>query len=74
MMAKSKLVEVNDKIAENVVDAYKKIETGVVDSFIKMSDKFVDQFLKREGERVKDAKARLQQEQIDREAAAKAKR
>ena len=69
-MAKSKLVKVNEKIAENVVGGYKKIEkgvvggykkieNGVVGGFNKISDKFVDQFLTREGESVEDAKKRL---------------
>ena len=55
-MAKSKLVKVNEKIAENVVGGYKKIEEtvvggykkiedGVVGGFNRMSDHFVDQFL-----------------------------
>jgi uncharacterized OsmC-like protein len=45
----------------------------VVNGFTEMSDKFVDQFLTHEGESVEDAKARLKQEQADREAAGKAK-
>ena len=59
-MAKSKLVKVNEKIAENVVGGYKKIEEtvvggykkiedGVVGGFNRMSDHFVDQFLTKEG-------------------------
>ena len=81
-MAKSKLVKVNEKIAENVVGGYKKIEkgvvggykkieNGVVGGFNKISDKFVDQFLTREGESVEDAKKRLAAEQTAREASAK---
>ena len=77
-MAKSKLVTINEKIAQGVTDGYKKIENGVVsgykkledgvvDGFTKMTDKFVDQFLTREGESVEDAKKRLQQEQAARE-------
>ena len=77
-MAKSKLVKVNEKIAENVVGGYKKIEkgvvggykkieNGVVGGFNKISDKFVDQFLTREGESVEDAKKRLAAEQTARE-------
>ncbi len=52
-MAKSKLVKVNEKIADNVVGGYKKIEEGVVGGykkieegavggFNKIADKFVD--------------------------------
>lgn len=55
-MAKSKLVQANEKIAE-----------GVVDGFTKMTDHFVDQFLTKEGETVAEAKARLAREQTQRE-------
>lgn len=34
-MAKSKLVKVNEKIAENVVGGYRKIEEGVVGGYKK---------------------------------------
>lgn len=83
-MAKSKLVQANEKIAEGVVSGYKKIEEGVVDGykkieqgavegFNKMSDKFVDSFLTKEGESVEDAKVRLKAEQKEREEAAERK-
>lgn len=76
-MAKSKIVEVNEKIAngvtsgykkieDGVVNGYKKIETGVVDGFNKITDKFVDQFLTKDGETVEDAKKRLSDEQASR--------
>lgn len=79
MMAKSKLAKANEKIAENVVGGYKKIEDGVVggykkieegvvDGFGKITDRFVDAFLTRDGESVEDAKARLREEQAEREA------
>ncbi len=55
-----------------MLGGYKKIENGAVEGFTKMTDKFVDQFLTREGESVEEAKARLAQEQADREAAGKA--
>lgn len=69
-MAKSKIVEANEKIAESVTFGYKKIESGVVDgykkieksvvgSYAKIEDKFIDQFLTREGETVEDARKRL---------------
>lgn len=81
-MAKSKLVNVNEKIAESVVGGYKKIEQGVVGGyqkmedgvvggFTKMTDKFVDSFLTKEGESVEDAKRRLEEERMAREAAGK---
>lgn len=77
-MAKSKLVEVNEKIAEGVVGGYKKIEErvvggykkieeGAVSGFGKMTDKFVDSFLTKEGESVEDAKARMAAEQKGRD-------
>lgn len=69
-MAKSKIAEANEKIAETVtvgykkiesgvVDGYKKIEKGVVGGYTKIEDKFIDQFLTREGETVEDARKRL---------------
>ena len=77
-MTKSKLVEVNEKIAEGVVGGYKKIEEGVVGGykkieeravggFNKITDKFVDNFLTKEGESIEEAKARLAAEQKERE-------
>ncbi|MDE7178594.1 MAG: hypothetical protein K2O59_12355 [Lachnospiraceae bacterium] len=82
-MAKSKLVEANEKIAEGVVGGYKKIENGVVSGykkieegavggFNKIADKFVDNFLTREGESVEEAKVRLAAEQKEREEKGKA--
>lgn len=70
IMAKSKLIQANQKIAEGVtggykkiegavVGGYKKIEQGVVGGYTKIEDKFVDQFLTREGETVEEAKERL---------------
>lgn len=84
-MAKSKLVQANEKIAEGVVGGYKKIENGVVGGFMKMeegvvngfnkiTDKFVGEFLTKDGESVEDAKKRLDQEQQAREHSAKATR
>lgn len=72
-MAKSKIVQANEKIAETVVDGYKKIEKGVVEGFqkieqgvvggyTKIEDKFVENYLAREGETVEEAKARLKKE------------
>ena len=69
-MTKSKLVSVNQKIAEGVtsvygkiekgvVDGYKKIEQGVVSGYTKVEDRFVNAYLTREGESVEEAKARL---------------
>lgn len=66
----SKFMEVNEKIAEAVVEGYKKIEDGVVggykkieegavDGFQKVSDKFVEKLFTKEGETVEEAKMRL---------------
>lgn len=60
-MAKSKIVEANEKIAEAVVGGYKKIEKGVVEGYTKIEDKFVDTYLTKEGETVEDAKKRLKE-------------
>lgn len=72
-MAKSKIVEANEKIAEavtggykkiekGVVDGYKKIEQGVVSGYSKIEDKFVEAYLTKDGETVEEAKARLKKE------------
>ncbi len=58
-MAKSKIVETNQKIAEKVTVGYKKIETAVVKGYTKIEDRFVDKYLTRDGETVKEAKERL---------------
>ncbi|MBP3887180.1 MAG: hypothetical protein J6F30_05960 [Cellulosilyticum sp.] len=69
-MNMSKFVEVNEKIAEAVVEGYKKIEDGVVsgykkieqgavDGFTKVTDKCVEKMFAREGETVEEAKKRL---------------
>ena len=62
-MAKSKLVEANEKIAEKVVDTYKKIEDTVVGGYTKIEDAFVDRYLTKDGETLEEAKARLKREQ-----------
>lgn len=70
----SKFVEVNEKIAEVVVEGYKKIENGVVDGykniekgavdgFNKVTDKCVEKLFAKEGESVEDAKKRLSGEE-----------
>ena len=69
-MAKSKIANATEKMAEGVADGYKKIEKGVVDGYkkiergvvegyTKIEDKFVDRYLTREGETVEEAKKRL---------------
>ena len=77
IMAKSKIVKVNEEIAEVVTDGYKKIENGVVGGykkveegvvggFTKISDKFVEEFLVKEGETVEEAKERIAKETDER--------
>ena len=61
-MAKSKLMEANEKIAEKVVDTYKKVEDTVVGSYTKIEDAFVDRYLTKDGETIEEAKARLKRE------------
>ena len=58
------------KIEDGVVGGYKKIEEGVVGGFTKIEDKFVGKFLTHEGETVEDAKKRIAEEQVQREAQA----
>lgn len=58
-MARSKLVEANEKIAEKVTSAYKHIENTAVNSYTKIEDAFVDRYLTRDGETVEEAKMRL---------------
>lgn len=62
-MAKSKLVQTNEKIAEKVTAAFGGIQDAVVSGYTKMEDAFVDRYLTREGETVEQAKARLKQMQ-----------
>ncbi len=82
-MAKSKIVQANEKVAgavvggykrieEGVVGGYKKIEEGATDAFKKVEDGFVDKFLTHEGETVEDAKKRLAEEQAQRGTTTKA--
>ncbi len=58
-MAKSKIINTNEKIAEKVVGAYKKVEDIVVGGYTKIEDAFVDRYLTKDGETVEEAKARL---------------
>ena len=62
-MAKSKLVNTNEKIAEKAFEAYRKIEDTVISSYTKIEDAFVDHYLTKDGESVEEAKARLKDEQ-----------
>ena len=68
-----KLADVNEKIAEKVVEGYKKIEDGVVSSykkieegavsgFNKVTDKIVETVFAKEGETIEEAKERINNE------------
>ncbi|MBQ4546960.1 MAG: hypothetical protein IJA17_07365 [Oscillospiraceae bacterium] len=61
-MAKSKIVEINEKIADAAVGGYKKIESAVVDGYTKIEDKFVEKYLLHDGETLEEAKERLKNE------------
>ena len=61
-MAKSKIVEINEKITDAAVGGYKKIESAVVDGYTKIEDKFVEKYLVHDGETVEKAKERLKGE------------
>lgn len=61
-MAKSKLVETNEKIAEKVMGTYQKIEDTVVGGYTMIEDAFVARYLTKDGETVEAAKKRLRQE------------
>ena len=63
-MAKSKLVNANEKMAEKVTAAFGKIENTVVDGCTKVENAFVDRYLRKDGETVEEAKARLKREQL----------
>lgn len=54
-----KLADVNEKIAEKVVEGYKKIEDGVVSGFNKVADKCIEVLFAKENETVEEAKERL---------------
>ena len=56
---KSKIVEANEKIAEDV----QKIQDVVVNEFSKIEDSFISRYLLREGESLDEAKERLKREE-----------
>ena len=77
-MAKLKIVQANEKIAEGVTTGFKKMSDGVVEGFNKMSDgvvkgytkiedKFVSEFLTKDGETGEEVKERVKSEQKERE-------
>ena len=59
MMANSKMVRANEKIAGKIVGAFGKIEKSVVGGYTKIEDAFVDRYLTKDGESIEEAKQRL---------------
>ncbi len=54
-----KVVEGYKKIEDSVVEGYKKVEKGAVSGFNKVTDKCVEKLFAKEGETVEEAKERL---------------
>lgn len=61
-MAKSKLVQANEKIAKKVAGTYGKVEQSVVGRYTKIEDFFVDRYQTKNGETVEEAKKRMKRE------------
>lgn len=59
-MNKSKIVKVNEKIAQKVTTEFKKISKAAVDGQTSINDKFVERYLAKDGESVNEAKERLE--------------
>lgn len=58
-MAKSKIIQTNQKIKKAMTTGYANIEKAVVSVYTKIEDRFVDHYLTKEGETVAQAKQRL---------------
>lgn len=56
----SKLVQINERIANSVVSGYRRIEKEIVNGFQTFTDKCVKILFAKEGENIEEAKARLQ--------------
>lgn len=67
-MAKSKLVQANEKIARGVTGGFRKVQDAVVGGYTKIEDRFVERYLTHEGESAVDAKKRLKQEEQGRKS------
>ncbi len=61
-MAKSRIVKMNEKIAEKATNAFSMIENTVVGEYSKIEDAFVDRYLTKDGETITQAKERLKRE------------
>ena len=62
MMANSKMVRANEKIAGKIVGTFGKIEKSVVGGYTKIEDAFVDRYLAKDGETIEEAKKRLRKD------------
>lgn len=73
-MAKSKLIQANKKLADNLTSGFEKMSKSVTGGFEKISDSvtkgytsiedaFVDRYLTRDGETVQEAKERLKRQE-----------
>lgn len=60
-MAKSRLISINTKIAENLFSTHHTIEDTIINTYTKIEDVFVDRYLTKEGESIEQAKRRLKQ-------------
>ena len=63
IIVKSRLVDVNQKVADIVVNSYKNVEDSFISGYTKIEDKFVDKYLRRDGETICEAKKRIKKEQ-----------
>ena len=61
-MAKSRIVKMNEKIAEKATNAFSMIENTVVGEYSKIEDALVDRYLTKDGETITQAKERLKRE------------
>lgn len=66
MMAKSKLVKANKKIAEAAHSGFHKMSDTMTGTHQRIADGFVDRYLTKNGESVADAHIRLRREREDR--------
>lgn len=60
-LMKSKIVEANEKIAEDVTTGFQKIQDGVVNGYKKIEDSFISRYLLRKGESLDEAKEAAQE-------------
>lgn len=67
MKSAEKVTNIFGKIENAVVNGYEKVENVVVEGYDRIEDAFVDRYLTRDGETVRDAKARLKEERKQRE-------